>query len=99
MKLLTSIPASLIPFLPLASFPGFPTWHPGPEDSGSQTGDPRVRVPEGSVGIAQRQTGIYPFQSPAGWRIIGLTEVSLFNDRKEPYSLMKIGDRVKFVKV
>lgn len=60
---------------------------------------PRVQIPEGSVGIAQRQTGIYPFQSPAGWRIIGLTEVSLFNDRKEPYSLMKIGDRVKFVKV
>ena len=58
---------------------------------------PRVRVPKGSVGIAQRQTGIYPFQSPGGWRIIGQTETNLFDAKKEPYSLMQIGDKVRFI--
>jgi inhibitor of KinA len=57
---------------------------------------PRIRVPAGSVGIAQLQTGIYSFPSPAGWRIIGRTDVSLFNHQKEPYSLLQIGDKVKF---
>jgi inhibitor of KinA len=59
---------------------------------------PRVRVPRGSVGLAQRQTGIYPFVSPGGWRIIGRTEASLFNDKKYPYSLVQIGDKVRFIK-
>lgn len=60
---------------------------------------PRLKVPEGSVGIAQLQTGIYPFESPAGWRILGKTDMSLFDYRKEPYSLLAIGDLVKFVSV
>jgi KipI family sensor histidine kinase inhibitor len=60
---------------------------------------PRIRIPGGSVGIAQQQTGIYPFASPAGWQIIGRTEATLFNPRKEPYSLMQIGDRVKFIRI
>jgi KipI family sensor histidine kinase inhibitor len=58
---------------------------------------PRIRIAAGSVGIAPRQTGIYPFPSPAGWQIIGRTSVSLFDPRKEPYSLMQIGDQVKFI--
>jgi len=57
---------------------------------------PRTRIPAGSVGIAQRQTGIYPFESPAGWRIIGRTEVRLFDPALPPYSLMQIGDKVRF---
>jgi KipI family sensor histidine kinase inhibitor len=60
---------------------------------------PRIRIAAGSVGIAPQQTGIYPFPSPAGWQIIGRTERSLFDPRKEPYSLMQIGDRVKFIKL
>ncbi|HUH66620.1 MAG TPA: 5-oxoprolinase subunit PxpB [Syntrophales bacterium] len=59
---------------------------------------PRLRVPEGSVGLAQLQTGVYPFESPAGWRIIGRTDKKLFDYRKEPYSLLQIGDRVRFVR-
>jgi len=59
---------------------------------------PRVKVPKGSVGLAQLQTGIYPFESPGGWQIIGTTKVHLFNYRQEPYSLLKIGDRVKFLR-
>ena len=58
---------------------------------------PRTRIAAGSVGIAQGQTGVYPFASPAGWRIIGRTDVCFFHPEKEPYSLLQIGDRVKFV--
>ncbi|MFA5180375.1 MAG: 5-oxoprolinase subunit PxpB [Syntrophales bacterium] len=58
---------------------------------------PRTRIPAGSVGIAQRQTGIYPFESPAGWRIIGRTDVRLFDPERPPYSLMQIGDKVRFI--
>jgi inhibitor of KinA len=57
---------------------------------------PRTRIPAGSVGIAQLQTGIYPFESPAGWRIIGRTDVRLFNPAHPPYSMMQIGDKVRF---
>jgi len=58
---------------------------------------PRTRIPAGSVGIAQRQTGIYPFESPAGWQIIGRTDVRLFDTERPPYSLMRIGDKVRFI--
>ncbi len=60
---------------------------------------PRLKVPEGSVGLAQLQTGIYSFESPAGWRIIGKTNVQLFNSKEEPYSLLQMGDLVRFVPV
>lgn len=60
---------------------------------------PRLKVNEGSVGIAQFQTGIYPFESPGGWRIIGKTDVKLFDYTEAPYSLLNIGDRVRFVPV
>lgn len=60
---------------------------------------PRLKVNEGSVGIAQFQTGIYSFESPGGWRIIGKTDVKLFDYTEAPYSLLKIGDQVRFVPV
>jgi len=60
---------------------------------------PRLKVPEGSVGLAQLQTGIYSFESPAGWRIIGKTDKKLFDYKKEPYSLLQIGDKVRFIKI
>lgn len=60
---------------------------------------PRLKVPEGSVGLAQLQTGIYSFESPAGWRIIGKTSVQLFDPGKEPYSLLQMGDMVRFIPV
>lgn len=59
---------------------------------------PRRRVPRGSVGIAARQTGIYPHESPGGWQIIGCTDVALFSPERTPPSLLKPGDRVKFVR-
>jgi len=57
---------------------------------------PRTRVPKGSVGIAQRQTGIYPVESPGGWQIIGWTPIELFAPTRQLPSLLEMGDRVKF---
>ena len=58
---------------------------------------PRTSVPKGSVGIAGRQTGIYPFQSPGGWQIIGRTSSDMFSLDREPNSLLRPGDEVRFV--
>lgn len=60
---------------------------------------PRVRVPAGSVGIAGRQTGIYPRESPGGWQIIGRTSLTLFDPDATPPSLFAPGDEVRFVAV
>jgi KipI family sensor histidine kinase inhibitor len=57
---------------------------------------PRTRVPAGSVGIAGRQTGIYPVESPGGWRIIGRTPVRLFDPNRTPPAALRPGDRVRF---
>jgi inhibitor of KinA len=57
---------------------------------------PRTRVPKGSVGIAQRQTGIYPVESPGGWHIIGWTPLELFDPTRRMPSLVEMGDQVKF---
>jgi inhibitor of KinA len=58
---------------------------------------PRTSVPKGSVGIAGRQTGIYPFQSPGGWQIIGRTGTEMFSLDRDPNSLLRPGDEVRFV--
>jgi antagonist of KipI len=60
---------------------------------------PRVRVPKGSVGIAGRQTGVYPRESPGGWQIIGRAESELFNVSRAGASLLEPGDTVRFVPV
>lgn len=57
---------------------------------------PRVRVPAGSVAIGGAQTGIYPRESPGGWRIIGRTSVCLFDEKSSPPTLLLPGDRVTF---
>ncbi len=60
---------------------------------------PRTRVPAGSIGIAGRQTGIYPMESPGGWRIIGRTGLTLFDPTNDPPTLLRPGDRVRFVPI
>ncbi len=57
---------------------------------------PRIRVPEGSVGIAEKQTGIYPREAPGGWRIIGRTPLRLFDPSWQPPALLQPGDTVRF---
>ncbi len=58
--------------------------------------EPRLKVPAGSVGIADRQTGIYSIASPGGWQIVGRTPLILFApERTDPF-LLRPGDTVRF---
>jgi len=56
-------------------------------------------IKAGSVGIAGRQTGIYPFDSPGGWQIIGRTPLKIFNDQNPTPTLLQAGDIVKFYSI
>jgi inhibitor of KinA len=57
---------------------------------------PRRQVPAGSVGIAERQTGVYPFATPGGWQLIGRTALPMFQCDRRPMALIAIGDQVRF---
>ncbi|MBX3303189.1 MAG: 5-oxoprolinase subunit PxpB [Nitrospira sp.] len=57
---------------------------------------PRTKVPAGSVGIADRQTGIYPSSTPGGWRLIGRTPIPLYRKSRSTPFLLKAGDLVQF---
>lgn len=60
---------------------------------------PRTRVPAGSVAIGGAQTGIYPRESPGGWRLLGRTPLRLFDPQRASPSLLAPGDRVRFVAI
>ena len=60
---------------------------------------PRVKVPAGSVGIAESQTGIYPLESPGGWQLIGRSPIRLFDPAREPPVLTEPGDYIRFVPI
>src|SRR5260370_1003480 len=60
---------------------------------------PRRKVPAGSVGIAGNQTGVYPFATPGGWRLLGRTPISMFRSDRDGLGLLSIGDRVRFVPI
>ncbi|HRH59402.1 MAG TPA: 5-oxoprolinase subunit PxpB [Chitinophagaceae bacterium] len=57
---------------------------------------PRQKVPAGSVGIAGKQTGVYPFDSPGGWNIIGKTPLQMFNKNSKEPCLLQPGDEIIF---
>ena len=61
---------------------------------------PRIKVPEGSVGITEQFANIYTFESPGGWNIIGNTPKKIFNkyNLRDP-SLVKPGDEVIFYQI
>lgn len=60
---------------------------------------PRPRVARGSVGIAQQQTGIYPSETPGGWRLIGRTPLRPFDATRAEPCLFRSGDDVRFVPI
>ncbi|MEW9699739.1 5-oxoprolinase subunit PxpB [Paenibacillus sp. SI8] len=60
---------------------------------------PRQRIPIGSVGIGGSQTGIYSLETPGGWNLIGRTPIALFRPQSANPSLLKVGDRVRFVPI
>lgn len=61
--------------------------------------NPRSVIPGGSVGIAGKQTGIYPLDSPGGWQLIGRTPLRLFTHEAEQTTLIRAGYGVKFVAI
>jgi inhibitor of KinA len=58
--------------------------------------EPRTAVPAGAVGIGGSQTGVYPITSPGGWQLIGRTPLRLFDAKREPPTLLTMGDLVTF---
>ncbi len=60
---------------------------------------PRLKVESGYVGIAGKQTGIYPLTSPGGWQIIGKTPLKLFNKESDDPILFQPGDEVEFYSI
>lgn len=60
---------------------------------------PRLEIAAGSVGIAGEQTGIYPLSTPGGWQIIGRTTKPLFLPEHNLPTLLRAGDRIRFVEV
>jgi KipI family sensor histidine kinase inhibitor len=57
---------------------------------------PRTSVPKGAVAIADRQTAVYPSQSPGGWNLIGLCPSPMFDPSQQPSTLINVGDKVSF---
>ena len=62
----------------------------------SRKSQPRNKIPDGSVGIADRQTGIYPLESPGGWQIIGRTPLALFDPNSDSPAFFQTGNAVRF---
>jgi KipI family sensor histidine kinase inhibitor len=60
---------------------------------------PRAKTPAGSVAIADRQTAIYPFETPGGWNIIGRCPSVLFDPTATPSMPYQVGDQVQFMPV
>lgn len=78
--------------------PGFTFLSPAPKKlHHPRLATPRAKVPAGSIGIANWQTGIYGLESPGGWQIIGQTPLSIFEAGRETPFLLSAGDRVRFV--
>ena len=60
---------------------------------------PRARVPAGSVAVAGPYSGIYPRESPGGWRLLGRTSLTLFDSQRAEPALLGNGDRVRFTRL
>lgn len=60
---------------------------------------PRKKVPKGAVAIADRQTAVYPADSPGGWNLIGCCPVPMFNAKADPCMPLQAGDSVQFYSI
>ena len=80
--------------------PGFPYLGGLPPELATPRLDvPRKLAPAGSVAIGGSHAGIYPMDSPGGWRIIGRTPLRLFDTDASPPALLAMGDRVRFLPI
>lgn len=84
----------------LGFLPGFP-YLGGLDESiaAPRLDSPRERIPRGSVGIGGSQTGIYPMESPGGWRLIGRTPILPYDPTRTPPVLYAAGDSIRFVPI
>ncbi|MGH7046296.1 MAG: 5-oxoprolinase subunit PxpB [Stellaceae bacterium] len=81
----------------LGFLPGFPYLGDLPEALRlPRRAEPRLRVPAGSVSIATSLTAIYPYESPGGWHLVGVTPIRLFDPARSPPALLAPGDAVVF---
>ena len=81
----------------LGFLPGFPYMGDLPPQLAlPRRADPRLRVPAGSVSIATTLTAIYPYESPGGWHLIGVTPIRLFDPARPRPALLEPGDDVQF---
>ncbi|WEG14460.1 5-oxoprolinase subunit PxpB [Pullulanibacillus sp. KACC 23026] len=77
--------------------PGFPYIGGMPEEIATPRKEsPRLKIPAGSVGIAGKQTGVYPIETPGGWQLIGRTPMKLFRPGEDTPSILRAGDRIQF---
>lgn len=60
---------------------------------------PRLKVQKGAVGLASKQTGIYPQESPGGWNIVGNCPVPMFNPKSDDPCFVSVGDKVQFYSI
>ena len=84
----------------LGFLPGFP--YLGGMDERLETPrleTPRTKIPAGSIAIGGKQAGLYPSDSPGGWRIIGRTPLNVFDQNRNPACLYEAGDRIRFVPI
>ena len=80
--------------------PGFPYLAGLPEKlTTPRRAAPRKEIPAGSVAIGGTQSGIYPLRSPGGWNVIGRTPLRLFDPQKNPPTLLRTGDRLRFLAI
>ena len=56
----------------------------------------QIRTSRGAVAIADRQTAVYPAESPGGWNLIGLCPTPMFDAKADPIMPVSTGDRVSF---
>jgi KipI family sensor histidine kinase inhibitor len=64
----------------------------------SRRPSPRTRVPEGSVAVAAGYSAVYPRSSPGGWRLIGRTDLRVWDLDRQPPALLRPGMRVRFIR-
>ena len=60
---------------------------------------PRTKIPAGSIAIGGKQTGLYPSDSPGGWRIIGRTPIKVFDQNRKETCLYHAGDKLRFIPI
>lgn len=96
-KLIEEHTAQAYPVYGMGFLPGFLYLGDVPEKlQVERHAQPRLKVARGSVGLAGKQTGIYPQESPGGWQILGRTPIPLFNPAQNPPSPIQVGDAIQF---